>query len=117
MTTIKERADQASVFASEKLHEASARVRESASVARERTGGAIGDNPLAALAGGLALGALVASLLPRTRQEAEYLGPIGERLRDASREQLGELGLSRDAAREKVSKLVETAIDAVRPKN
>jgi ElaB/YqjD/DUF883 family membrane-anchored ribosome-binding protein len=127
MTTIKESADKASAFASEKLREASERVREAsekvreasgkvretAAVARERTGNAIEDNPLVAVAGGIALGALVAALLPRSRTEGAYLGSIGNRISEAGRERLGEMGISRDAARAKVSRLIDSAVEAV----
>ena len=120
MTTIKEGADKASAYASEKLREAServreasGRVRESAALARERTGSAIEDNPLVAVAGGVALGALVAALLPRSRTEGAYLGEIGSRLSEVGRDRLGEMGISRDAAREKVSRLIDSAVEAV----
>ena len=120
MTTIKENADKASAFtseklreASEKVREASAKVRDTSAVARERTGSAIEDNPLVAVAGGIALGALVAALLPRSRTEGAYLGSIGSRLGEASRDRLGEMGISREAAREKVGRLIDSAVEAV----
>ena len=42
--------------------------------------------PVAAVVGGFALGALVATLLPRTEREARVLGPTGRRLTGAARE-------------------------------
>lgn len=131
ITSIKESADKASLYAGEKLREAgdkvreaSARVRDSASSARARAGDAIEDNPLAAVAGGLALGALVAALLPRSKAENSYLGDIGDRIsgavrkasdaaRSAGRERLDEMGINQTAAREKVGQLIDSAVEAV----
>jgi len=120
MTSIRESADKASAYAGEKLREASdkvrqasEKVRETASVARERTSDVIEDNPLVVIAGGLAVGALVAALLPRSRAEGNYLGKIGGRINAASREHLHELGLTSDNARAKVSKLIDSAVEAV----
>jgi hypothetical protein len=150
---VKETAEGATNFAGEKLREASARIKDTTSsarhtvadaysaarkraetayeVAREKTsetraraGGAIEDNPVVALIGGLALGALVAAVLPKSRQESEYLGGIGEKItesargaasaaKDAGRNTLADLGLNGDFARDQVSKLLEGAIQAV----
>ena len=102
--------------------------------ARERIGGAYGDardrssdlarkasdgiqdHPMAALVGGLALGALIGAMLPRTEREARALGALGGKLNDAARgaasaakqagrDKLGELGLTSDRAQDAVSKL------------
>ena len=92
--------------------------------------------PVIALAGGLALGAALGALLPRTRQEEELLGALGGTIndkarnaalaaRDAGQAKLGELGISTDAAGKQVGKLIESiaqvaetagsaAVDAVR---
>lgn len=120
MTSIRESADKASAYAGEKLREASdkvrqasEKVRETASVARERTSDVIEDNPLVVIAGGLAVGALVAALLPRSRTEGNYLGKIGDQITKASQERLSELGLTRDNARAKVGKLIDSAVEAV----
>lgn len=121
--------------AAEKLREASAKLRETAgtartkasdayATARERAGTTIEQSPLAAVVGGLALGALVGALLPRTRTEGEYLGSVGNRITDAARKaretatesgrgKLEELGINRDAARDKVSELIDRAVAAV----
>ena len=75
--------------------------------------------PVVALAGGLALGAVIGALLPRTKQEEELLGPIGGQLtgkalnaahaaRDAGQAKLNELGISTDAAGKQVGKLIES---------
>lgn len=89
-----------------------------------RTVDAIGSNPLPVLVGGLALGALVAALLPRTAREGELLGPLGKRLtdtastaaraaRDAGKSELDTLGLNRNAARDQVGKVVEGVVKAL----
>ena len=99
--------------------------REGAARAGQRTAEGIDANPMAAVVGGLAIGAAVAALLPRTRRETEVLGPIGERLtesareaanaaRDAGRSKLDEIGLSREGAKQKLSELASSAGDAIR---
>jgi ElaB/YqjD/DUF883 family membrane-anchored ribosome-binding protein len=42
--------------------------------------------PVAAVIGGFAVGALIATLLPRTEREARLLGTTGKRITDAARE-------------------------------
>ncbi|MDB5697602.1 MAG: hypothetical protein JWN69_406 [Alphaproteobacteria bacterium] len=99
--------------------------RESAARAGRRTADEIDANPIAAVAGGLALGAIVAALLPRTRREQEVLGPLGSRItetareaanaaRDAGRGKLDELGLNREGARQKLGELASSAGEAIR---
>lgn len=81
--------------------------------------------PLVALGGGLALGALIAALLPTSRRERELLGPVTERIkdsaaaaaqaaRDAGTGRLGELGLTRDRGSEVLRQVVDGAADALR---
>jgi hypothetical protein len=81
-------------------------------------------NPVAAVVGGLALGAVAAALLPRTRREEELLGDVGRRLnetaRDAAktaadrgREQIVDLGLNREGVRRKLDEFTDRAIGAV----
>ncbi len=42
-------------------------------------------NPVGAVAGGFAVGALIAAVLPRTEKEQRYLGTAGRKLTDAAR--------------------------------
>jgi hypothetical protein len=42
--------------------------------------------PVAAVVGGIAIGALLAYLLPRTRREEDLLAPAGRRITEAARE-------------------------------
>lgn len=100
--------------------------------ARERAEDAYGTarenlaaNPGAAVLGGLALGALIAAVLPGTRRENQTLGKVGRRVRDTAREaaraardegvrKLDELGLNRDVAKEKFNALAGNAKEAAR---
>ena len=77
---------------------------------------------MAALAGGLALGVLIGTLLPRSEREAALLGGLGARIGDAARdaldaarstgqEKLDELGLTKDGARDKVKTLLDSALE------
>ena len=128
---LRETADAARTKASEALTSTRERAGSAYAVAKdqvsktgERASAVIDESPMAAIVGGLALGALVGALLPRSRAEEEYLGGVGERInetgrkaaeaaRDAGREKLDELGLNRDAAREQISKLLDSAVKAV----
>jgi hypothetical protein len=116
----------------------SARERTAAAyaTARERAGSAydtagrktiqgIESNPVAAVVGGLAIGAIVAALLPRTSREDEMLGSVGRKINDTAREaanaakeagrgQLDELGLSRDGLRSKLDEFTDRAVGAVK---
>ena len=105
------------------------RARERASQVRARTSDGIDEAPLIALAGGLAVGVLLAALLPRTEQEDKLLGPIGGRItgsareaveaaKDAGREKLNELNLTRDAGSSALQTIIkgvsEAALGAVK---
>jgi ElaB/YqjD/DUF883 family membrane-anchored ribosome-binding protein len=109
----------------EKVNAAYSTTREKASLAADRTATGIDSNPVAALVGGLAIGAVLGAILPRTEKEAELLGPLGTRANDtakaafaaartAGQERLDELGINSDSAREQVSKLLETMTQAAR---
>ncbi|HVL79269.1 MAG TPA: hypothetical protein VM346_08280 [Sphingomicrobium sp.] len=99
--------------------------RDRVSEAGRRAGDALNEAPLIALAGGLAAGALIAALLPRTRGEEELFRGVGDRLgerakaaaeaaREAGRSRLDELGLNRDKAAETIRSIIEGAGDAAR---
>jgi hypothetical protein len=90
----------------------------------ERAGKAIETNPLAVIAGGIAIGLAAGALLPKTKRETELLGSVGKRLtgvaagaaeaaRDAAKTELGSLPLSKDAAKAQVSKLIDQVAKAV----
>lgn len=103
--------------------------RERAALARAKTSDGIDEAPLIALAGGLAVGVLLAALLPRTEREDKLLGPIGERItggartaidaaKDAGRDKLSELNLTRDAGTSALEQIIkgvsEAALGAVK---
>lgn len=93
--------------------------------ARERTREGIDGAPLLALGGGLALGALIAALLPKTRAEERLLGDVGGRItntartaaqaaKEAGREKLTELNITRDAGKGAVQSLVDGITEAAK---
>lgn len=93
--------------------------------ARDRAADTLGQAPLLALAGGLAAGALIAALLPRTEAETKAVRPTARRLKDTARaayeaaketgtERLDELGLSRDKAEDTVRNLLDGLGDAAK---
>lgn len=97
--------------------------RETATGASRRAANAIGEAPLVALGAGIAVGALLAALLPATRRERELLGPYGNRVTGAARdaadaarkvgsEKLRELGLTPDAVAEKASLAAKASAQA-----
>jgi len=97
--------------------------REKASAATTRASDGIDEAPLVALAGGLAVGALLAALLPRTAQEDKLLGPIGGRItggarsavdaaKEAGRDKLNELNLTREAGSSTLQTLVKSVSEA-----
>lgn len=80
-------------------------------------------NPLALVAGGLALGALVGALLPRSERERQLLAPVGAKIgtsfaaaleaaKDAGKAELADAGISRDAARDQVRGLIDGLLKA-----
>jgi hypothetical protein len=58
-------------------------VRQQATAAFEAGAHAVESAPLTALAGAIALGAVVAALLPSSNRETEALAPLGNRIRSA----------------------------------
>ncbi|MCL6697560.1 hypothetical protein LZ496_02010 [Sphingomonas sp. NSE70-1] len=93
--------------------------------ARERTRDGIDAAPIMALGGGLALGALIAALLPRTETEKKLVGPLGGRITDgaraaasaakeASREKLSELNITREAGKGVVQSVLDGIGEAAR---
>jgi hypothetical protein len=92
---------------------------------RSRASESIDEAPLLALAGGIAAGALLAALLPRTEAERRALRPVGDKLsetarsatsaaRDAGRSRLAELGITPEKGRETLRSLFEGAGEAAR---
>ena len=97
--------------------------RENVAGAGRKANDAIDEAPLIALAGGLALGAILAALLPRSESEARMLRPVGDKLtgtakaavaaaKDAGTSRLAELGLTREKGAETLRSIFEDASDA-----
>ena len=93
--------------------------------ARDRAGDALDEAPLIALAGGLAAGALIAALLPRTRTEERLIRPYADRAREtarsaaqaakeAGRGRLSERGLTPDKGKDAVRSIIDGAREAAR---
>jgi hypothetical protein len=123
LDSAKDRANAAYGTAREKGSAAYDTARTRAAQGRDKAAATLDENPVAALVGGLALGALVAALLPRGRREAELLSSVGGRIsetsrrvanaaRDSARESIDNYGLTGDSALEKVTSLFENATKA-----
>ena len=117
--------DPASPSLRERAIDAYDSARERASVAGTSTREGLGKTPLLTLGGGLALGAVLAALLPKTRVEDRVLGKVGERITDgartaadaakeAGREKLAELNITRDAGASAVQSLIQGLTDAAK---
>lgn len=105
---------------------------ESYGAGRGRFGGAgrrateaIDEAPLVAIAGGLAAGALIAALLPRSRAEERVLRPVTDRVsetaraaaqaaKDAGQSRLHELGLTPERGVETIRSVIQGAGEAAR---
>ena len=105
--------------------EAYDRARGGVAGAGRKAGDALESAPLIALAGGLAAGALIAALLPRTQAETKALRPTARRVRqtakaalkaatDTGTERLNELGLTRDKGEETIRSLFQGVTDAAK---
>ncbi|MBW4329330.1 hypothetical protein KY084_00360 [Stakelama sp. CBK3Z-3] len=80
-------------------------------------------NPLSVLVGGVAVGLLAGSLIPRTEREKDVLGPLGQRLaegasaafvaaRDAGKEELESLAPDKNQAKSKASNAFSHVVNA-----
>jgi hypothetical protein len=93
--------------------------------ARGRVTTGIEQAPLLALAGGLAVGALLAALIPASRRERDLIKPVADRIKDranlaasaareAGEQRLGELGLTREKGSETIRSIIEGIGDAAK---
>lgn len=82
-------------------------------------------NPLAIVAGGIAIGAIIGMLLPKTEREKKVLGKAGKVIndtavraanaaKDAGKAKVAEVGLGSDAMRDQFRDLVSKASEAVK---
>ena len=123
--SLRDRATDAYDGARERAIEAYEATRDRAADAGVKAREGVGQAPFLALGGGLALGALLAAILPKTKAEDRLLGPVGGRItdgakaaaeaaRDAGREKLTELNITRDAGTSAVQSLFKGLGDAAR---
>ncbi len=101
------------------------RARMRASDARRYAADSYEENPLSGVLLGVAAGALLGLLLPRTRRENELLGETRDRLADAARsaaraasdtarQRLDEMGVNTEAAKAKLADIGKQATDVAR---
>ncbi len=99
--------------------------RDSVAGVGRRANDGIDEAPLIALAAGVAAGALLAALLPRTESETRLLRPTTDKLTDtakaaasaakeAGRSRLAELGLTPEKGRETLRSIFESAGEAAK---
>ena len=88
--------------------------------AKAKTIEGVDKNPLAIILGGIAIGAIVGALLPRTERETKVLGKAGKKLNKSARKiaeaakvagmnQVDTLGLNGEAMRAQFTELVSKA--------
>ena len=105
--------------------EAYGSARDRVSIAGRRAGETLEEAPLLVLAAGIAAGAAIAALLPRSRTEDRLLRPVTDRARetaktavraakDAGQSRLDELGLTRQKGSDAIRSILEGASDAAK---
>ena len=109
----------------QRARDAYSNARQSVAGAGRRASDNLGEAPLIALAGGIAAGAVIAALLPRTESETRLIKPAARRIREGAKaavqaaretgtQRLDELGLSRDKGEETVRSLLRSVTDAAK---
>jgi len=99
--------------------------RDGVAGAGRKAADTLSEAPLIALAGGLAAGALIAALLPRTKIETDAIRPTVRRVRKTARaavraardtgtDRLNELGLTREKGEQTIRSLFEGVADAAK---
>jgi len=143
LETAKEKATETSAIAREKMSESKARAaallgdgrekaaesvaatKDAAKKAIAKSEETVSNSPLAIVAGGAALGILIGMLLPKSQAEGKYVGRAGRKInetaktayqaaKEASRDQIGQLGFSNDNLREQFKDLFSKAIEAAK---
>jgi hypothetical protein len=93
--------------------------------AKDRAVDTISEAPLVALAGGIAAGALIAALLPRTKAETEAVRPTARRVKDSasaaykaaretSKQRFEELGFTREKGEAQLRNFLEGLKDTAK---
>jgi ElaB/YqjD/DUF883 family membrane-anchored ribosome-binding protein len=99
--------------------------KQIAAKAAEKSADTIDKNPIAIVLGGLALGAIVGALLPKTQQEQKLFGSTGRKLnnkakaiagaaKSAGKDKIDSLGINSETARDQFRDLVGKATEAVK---
>ena len=105
--------------------EAYGNARDRVSTAGRRAGETLEEAPLIVLAAGIAAGAAIAALLPRSRAEDKLLKPVTDRAKetartamqaakDAGQGRLDELGLTRQKGSDTIRSIIEGAQEAAK---
>jgi len=99
--------------------------RDNAADAGRKARDSLSEAPLLALAGGIAAGAIIAALLPRTEKEQELVGPTAKRVkqtaraaaeaaRDTGSKRLDDLGINREKGSQTLRSLLQNVGEAVK---
>lgn len=105
LDTARDRAGETYDAARERAQRAYERARDTVKQSRDRTAQEIDTHPLGAVLGGLAIGAILAAVLPRTEREARALGNVGHKITDAARDAASRAA---EVGREKVDEFAGT---------
>lgn len=108
-----------------KANEAYETSKQSVKKATTRAEKAAKDNPLAVVAGGIAIGAVIGALLPKTQKEDELLGTVGKRLaegataaaiaaRDTGKAEFASLKPDTSSAKDKAGSIAAHIFDAAK---
>jgi hypothetical protein len=125
MTDIRSNEDTGRSTPRQRAIEAYGNARDRVGNAGRRAGETLEEAPLIVLAAGLAAGAAIAALLPRSRTEDRMLRPVTDRARetarnavqaakDAGQDRLDELGLTRQKGSDAIRSIIEGASDAAK---
>jgi len=99
--------------------------KDMASKARHKSSETLDSNPLVAVAGGLALGAIIGALLPTTSREKKVMGGAGKKInaraktaasaaKEAGRQRMSEVGLDAETAKGQMKDFLGKAADAAK---
>lgn len=111
--------------ARERAIEAYENARDNLASGGRKARDSLSEAPLLALAGGIAAGAFIAALLPRTNRETDLVRPTAKRVRntaraaidaarDAGSSKLEEAGISRDKGEASLKSLFQGVADAAK---
>jgi ElaB/YqjD/DUF883 family membrane-anchored ribosome-binding protein len=99
--------------------------KELANRAVMKSGDTLDSNPIAMVVGGIALGAILGALLPKSEREEQILGKAGKKLngkmrdvalaaKEAGKDKIDSFGINKDFARDQFRDLVSKATEAVK---